>query len=375
MNTERLAVLLLGLMLLACSTSEDGPSQPPESNEGVQTNYSLLVSTGSTVSSTAFKANALEINEMIQTGGLDPLAIPNFTYRDASTFSFLRQEPDCRAVVHLWDATSDTKGSIEVFQEEPGCERQITSLAHSPTRIFVSYGRPGEVPKEQEYFIKSLLKSENQSEVVEIPLQKEPLQVFWSSDRIFVLTFDIADGKNSLLVLDDALGQLINEIELGTNVLKMFKNSAGDLLVSYQDRHLLIDDSSLETVSRVVYTKGKEPHFGRSAEGYFDPAGTLYYAMPTDLNSTEYEHIPGVYDFDSHTAFLYYFENFLTVERRALYDLGDTRALGYDHHNGLILIGYSKLNNPSKGGLLRIKPVPEAKFIDQIDLNAVPLHI
>ncbi len=375
MYTERLAVLLLGLMLLACSTSEEGPPQPPVDDIGVPSNYSILLSDGTTLKSTSYEANAVGIMPQSGTNDLQPIGFPELTYRDALSFSFLKTEGNCTAMVHYWEAATATIRQIALFVEEPDCERNITSVAHSGKQVLVSYGRPGDGPKVLDYFISSIPLAEGGAEWKDLALEKEPLQLLWSSDRIFVLNFDHSNGKNSLLVLDDSNGQLINELDLGTDVLKILKNSAGQLLVSYKERHLLIDAHSLETLSRVVYTAGKEPNFGNSEVGYFDPGGTLYYSMPTGLNSTEYEHIPGVYNFEKHTAYLYYFENFLTEERRELFDIGDTRALGYDHHNGLILIGYRKAINPLKGGLLRVKPVPEPKFVDQIDLEAVPLHI
>ena len=59
----------------------------------------------------------------------------------------------------------------------------------------------------------------------------------------------------------------------------------------------------------------------------------------------------------------------------AQYGIGDTRSVAFDQHNGLLLIGYEKAGNVGEGGLLRVKPVPEPKFIDQIDLEGVPMHL
>ncbi len=97
--------------------------------------------------------------------------------------------------------------------------------------------------------------------------------------------------------------------------------------------------------------------------------------MPTNLENSNYDHIPAVYDFANHTAYLYYYENFLSEETRSLYNIGDTMAVGFDHHNGYILIGYRKSGTGDKGGLLRIKPIPDPRLIDKTELHGLPLHI
>ena len=58
------------------------------------------------------------------------------------------------------------------------------------------------------------------------------------------------------------------------------------------------------------------------------------------------------------------------------YEIETTTAVGYDEKNGLMLVGYKKLNIAANaGGIIRIKIAPEPMLIDNIDLDGVPIHI
>ncbi len=98
--------------------------------------------------------------------------------------------------------------------------------------------------------------------------------------------------------------------------------------------------------------------------------------MPTNFSGTSYPNIPAVYDFENNTAILYYYENFLSEQEQLVeFEIGDTSMVSYDAKNNLILIGYQKSGDPDKGGLLRIRPIPNPAFIDNIDLNGVPFQM
>jgi hypothetical protein len=97
--------------------------------------------------------------------------------------------------------------------------------------------------------------------------------------------------------------------------------------------------------------------------------------MPTEL-SPAYPHIPAVYDFGTNTATLYLYENLFSLEKLTLeYEIDDTTMVSFDAKNNLMLIGYRKKNQTHLGGLLRIKPAPDPKFIDNTNLNGVPRAI
>ena len=375
MNTERLAVLLLGFLLLACNKSEDGPSLPPTPNEGVDTRYTIVSSAGNMISASNLDANLLSIGE--SSGGLTTDDIPQAEqlFREGNSFSFLRSLSDCSAELSLWNTDQASHETKVVFADELDCDREVLTISHNASTIYIAFSLPGLGLKEKQYYIEALPRNNGSPGFGLVELQAEPKTILTSASKLFVLTYDIATDKYGLLVLDEASGTPVYDMDLGLEVLKVLKNSSGNILVSYALRHIIVNASTLEVITRVLYTEGKEPNFGNSVADYFDANGVLYYAMPTNMQNSDYEHIPGVYDFDKHTAYLYYYQNFLTEDRRALYNIGDTRSVSFDHHNGLILIGYQKSGAGERGGLLRIKPIPEPKLVDKTDLDGIPLYI
>lgn len=374
MNTERLAVWLLGLLLWSCSNPEDGPMPLPV-DEGVTTQYSIIISKDGEWKHSGLEANAISLHTISESHMFLPLATPDLSYRDTNSLSFLRRLPDCGAEVHYWDPETGSRAWEDVFGNAPSCERQYLAIAHSRDSMSVAYSMPDAGMKGALYYVRTWSLAGGNTSYQDTSLEKEPQQLVWAANRLFVLAYDPATGKNSLLALPGHNGEPETELDLGQEVLKVLKTSSGQLLVSYRTRHLVLDAHSLDAVSRVSYTAGKEPYFGDSDNDYFAPSGLLYYAMPSPAGGTAIAHIPGVYDFSKYTAYLYYYENFLSAERIAQYGIGDTRSVAFDPHNGLLLIGYQKSGADGKGGLLRIKPVPDPEFIDQTDLDGIPEYL
>jgi hypothetical protein len=372
MNTKRLAILLMGLILLSCSKPGSGPIENPE-DPGVDSKYSVLLSNDGAINSAGFTANAVEIS----TDGVQSQVAQTGTemlyYRKGNTFSFLNPVPGCNASIQYWDEGGISLYLDQVFPEDDNCERKIIAFSHSEQAFYIAYSIPGTGMKEVLYYIRALQFEDGDAVFDDIAIQKEPLQLLSSGNRVFVLTFDTQLGNNTLQVLNAATGTEEMTSDLGTGVVKVISTTEGNILVSYPTRHLILEAYSLEVLSRVSYLDGKEPNFANSESYYFDPAGALYYAMPTDPSDSFAAHIPAVYDFSKYTAYLYFFENFLSEDRLEAYDIGDTRAVAYDHNNGILLIGYEKANAAGTGGLVRIKPDPEPEFIDQTDLEGEPL--
>jgi len=166
----------------------------------------------------------------------------------------------------------------------------------------------------------------------------------------------------------------VHEINLGADARTIAKNSDGNILVSFNGMHIIIDSAILKSISEVRYNAGKEPKFGFLAEGVFND-GKLYYRR-SEENTGDIPQIPAVYDFSRNMITLYYYENWLTAEQLQFeYNIGDTSMVSYDPKNNLILIGYRKKGNDQLGGILRIKPAPEPKFIDNTDLEGVPYAV
>jgi hypothetical protein len=370
-----MAGLLLCLWLLGCSKSEVGPGAV-DTDEGVTAHYTLLLSDGSSYVPAQFTANALAI-EPSTAGNMvpEPFDAPEISYRNDSDLCFYRTLADCSGEVRYIGLSTGNVSVKKVFGDSPSCGREIMALASSASTAYLGYNMPGGGIKETLYLIRAVSLASASSVFPETEIEYAPYQLLWSNNRLYVLAYDGAGDTYFLYKLNGETGAIQQELDLGSGVQRLLATNGGKLLVSYEQRHLLLDPLNLEVLSRIVYTDGKEPNIGQSPNFYFDPEDRLYYAMPTGLAGTAYDHIPAVYDLANHIAYLYYYENFLNENQlNTYYAIGDTRVVGFDHHNGFLLIGYQKAGS-SGGGLLRIKPVPDPRLIDHIALDGIPMQI
>lgn len=375
MKTYNIFYMLLAWMVIGCSTSDDGQDNGDNGKEtGEDADYTVLVSNGGVIS-------GILLNASIDVLTLDPddspfgsTAKPQHTYRDGTQFSFYKEKPDCVGEITKYDFNGDTSIALAVFSDLNNCELSVKAVAHSENSFFLAYKVPTDT-KDEHFFVRAMDMDSDDSDFTDIELDQEPVQMTYANNRLFILGFNEDDGKNALLVLDTDDNELIHEINLDLDVQKISKNSDGNILVSYENLHLEISSSTMGILSTTRYEEGKEPKFGFTESEYFDIVGNLYYPRPTEP-SDEYPTIPAVYDFDSNTATLYFYENFLSTEQRKFeYEIGDTSLVSYDAKNNLILVGYRKSGSTNLGGLLRIKPAPDPKFIDNIDLDGVPYAI
>lgn len=257
------------------------------------------------------------------------------------------------------------------------CDLIIHTLVHYGNIFFVGYEVPGAGAKETLYYTRIIDSSSSEPNFVDFEIDKRPLQAIYSNNRVFVLSEDIEDSNRKYLIVYDTVEeQFVTELNLGFEVQKLFKSDDGNIIVSYPELHNIVSSSNMAIVKTTRYEEGTEPGFGNSESSFRDEQGNLYYSMPTNYSGTSYPNIPAVYDFQTNTATLYYYENFLSEEEQFVeFKIGSTTMVSYDAKNNLVLIGYNKLGEPDKGGLLRIRPIPNPAFIDNTDLNGVPFQL
>lgn len=112
---------------------------------------------------------------------------------------------------------------------------------------------------------------------------------------------------------------------------KLFKSDNGNIIVSYPELHNIVSSSNMAIVKTTRYEEGTEPGFWNSESSFRDVQGNLYYLMPTNYSGTSYPNIPAVYNFQTNTAILYYFENFLSDEEKLVeFIISITTMVSYD---------------------------------------------
>ena len=377
MRTSGIYFLALAYFMFGCSEETSESQELIKDFPNIDANYSILVKNNDLLSLINLNADAETIFLDAGVNTFESISNPLISNRDNNEISIYSSQPDCSGRISLYNFKNDVLQKTVVFNDLGKCDLKAKALAHSWNSLYVAYEVPGTGAEETLYYIRIIDTSALEPDFIDIELGKSPLQVVFSNNHLFILSEDLADNnKNALIVLDTRIKELVTEINLGFEVQRLFKSDEGNLIVSYEDYHTHINSISMAITKTVRYDNGKEPGFGASESPYYDDKGNLYYAMPTNLSGTSYPNIPAVYDFETNTAILYYYENFLSEQEQLFeYEIGNTSMVSYDNKNDLIVIGYQKSGDPGRGGLLRIRPIPNPAFIDNIDLNGVPFEM
>jgi hypothetical protein len=363
--------MLSALLLLSCSKSQVEPVN--EGENPVAADYAILLQSASSLSQVFLNEDADGLKTNPKESNFPGFANPDLSYRTDSKLSLFHKTGNCLGKVLIYDFSTDTNDEFELFNDLGSCDITVTAISHTDSRLFVSYVIEV-VGKDKEYFVRTVnLASENKV-FVDLEMMKRPIGLVPTSNRLFILTFDedITD-QNGISVMEIVSGTLIHEMNLGFDASRIFKNQKGDIIISYPTLHTTLNPTTLE-IAYTQYGEGTEPKFIDSETVSFDLQGKMYYQLKTLEGATET--IPAVYDFDTNTAVLYYFENFLSESQLNVeFEVSSATSVQYDDKNDLILIGYEKSGTQKRGGLMRITTSPDLTFVDNIDLEGVPYAI
>ncbi|WP_157473123.1 hypothetical protein [Eudoraea adriatica] len=377
MQTCRICFVMLASFLIGCSDNTDGYQESKEEFPNLDATYSLLFETNGLLSLIKLSANAEAIFPDPGISEFESILLPSVTYRNGDEISLFHSLADCSGNISLYNFKNDALKKTVVFDDLRNCDLIVHALAHYGNMFYIGYEVPGTGAKETLYYARIIDSSPTEPEFFDIEIDKKPLQAIVSNNRVFVLSEDMEDSyRNYLLVYDTQEEEFTADINLGFEAQKLFKSDDGNIIVSYPEMHNFVSSSTMAIVKTTRYEEGKEPGFADSEASFSDEQGNLYYSMQTDYSGTSYPNIPAVYDFQTNTAILYYYENFLSEQEQLVeFKIGSTTMVSYDAKNNLVLIGYKKAGDPDKGGLLRIRPIPNPAFIDNIDVNGVPFQL
>ena len=377
MQTCRICFVMLAYFLIGCSDNTDRYQESKEEFPNLDATYSLLFQTNGLLSLTKLNANTEAIFPDPGISEFESSTLPSVTYRNGNEISLFHSQADCSGNISLYNFKNDVLKKTVVFDDLRNCDLIVHALAHYGNIFYIGYEVPGSGAKETLYYARIIDSSPTEPEFFDIELDKKPLQAIYSNSRVFVLSEDMEDSyRNYLLVYDTLEEEFTAELNLGFEAQKLFKSDDGNIIVSYPELHNFVSSSTMAIVKTTRYEEGKEPGFSDTESSFSDEQGNLYYSMQTNYSGTSYPNIPAVYDFQTNTAILYYYENFLSEQEQLVeFKIGSTTMVSYDAKNNLVLIGYKKSGDPYKGGLLRIRPIPNPAFIDNIDLNGVPFQL
>ncbi|MEQ8219269.1 MAG: hypothetical protein RH981_13605 [Arenibacter sp.] len=372
MKTYLFICMLIACLVIGCS--EEGVGDKIDESPSLLADYTVLLHKDGLMKTAILNADSDGITIDPDMGEFERVPVPQLLYRNGSQIGFYIPDEDCSANFSVHDFSDGTAVHTTIFKEDLNCERNVKSVAFSGNKALLAFVVPRD-SKEDDYFIRILDLTKGPNSYADVSLAKEPIQLLVSNNKAFVLCLDTdITNKYALMAIDIDSGALTYEVDLGTDVLKISQDGMDNILVSYPNLHSLIDGNTMILDITTNYLLGKEPKFGYTTSEYFGNQ-TMYYPMESGSKSS-YPHIAAVYDFKENISILYIYENFLSLEERDLkYEIEDTTMVSYDAKNNLILIGYKKKGGSGKGGLMRIKPIPDPKFLDNVNLDGIPMEL
>jgi len=364
---------LFVFVILSCSKSDSGPTDditPISLDAG----YVTLLSKDGLLKPQLLNANGETIGLNPAETSLSEKTTPDLRFVDGTQFLQYHKDGDCGGQITKHDFKDDTTSDIPVFTDLNDCELMTTAIAQSGDLLFISYVVTSSNP--DDYFVRIVDLSAAESSPEDVILDKKPVGLTVANNRLFILTFDeLITDENSLSVMDMSNNTLIHEMGLGNRARRIFTDVQDNVIISYDELHTTLDSATL-AFEFTQYESSTAPWFSAAETSHFDVDGRLFYPMDPTSNSI-YPLVPAIYDFSEKLVTLYAYENFLTETKRDFeFEIETTSAVGFDDKNGLMVVGYKKLASATKeGGILRIRLEPEPAFIDNIDLDGVPVEI
>jgi len=373
MKTYNLIYAAMVLFVLGCSKSSDVPERNPEEST-FEGGYTLLVSKNNVLKNLLLSTEGHELTLSADSSTFEDQGLPELTFEDGQVLSMLHKKSDCAMTVTVQDFEADVIQTYTVFGDLNACDVTANAIAYEPGKLFIAY-EVKVTSKVTDYYVRIIDVSEPEMSHVDASISLRPLQLAIANNRLFILTSDDeVTGENGISVFDTQTRAFLYEELIGFDAHRIFRNPNGNIIIGYDQLHTTLNS---DTMSKTYTNYGETaiPNFIASKTIHFDSAGKMYYEMPTGSFSS-YPIISAIYDFMTNTLTLYAFENFLTeAQRNFEFDIEKTTMVRYDEKNNLLLIGYKKVSGSEQGGVMRIKPAPEPKFVDNLDVDGVPYSL
>lgn len=364
MKTYYIFLGLLACIFISCSKNE--PTETPE-NSNDTSDYAIVLQNGTDLNVQFVNATteAVALNNVEST--FFDVAIPDIQYLNGINLIQCYKSDNCNGILTKHDFGANTTKEIIVFEDLNDCEIEFTAIIESSSKIYISYKLNSANPAT--YWVRAIDKDQN---FVDVELNKKPIDLSIISNKLYILTLDeqITD-ENSLSVYDIDTNSIIDEIGLGYDAKRIFKNPDGDLVVGYEELHAFVNAISNE-ISYVQYNEDFNPKFAFSSSKIFGNQNRLYYTSSSVIGSV-YPQVASSFDFGSNTETHYLFEQLLTDEQLNDFEIKTSTSVNFDDKNDMILIGYEKTDGIT-GGLLRFKlnTFNTVVQIDNLNLPGIP---
>ena len=368
-----LYLLLVCVIAFSCKKNDEGDNDDPNLNPGAEVDYTLLVNTADGFKAILMDANIDEITLSSVESNFTMNSEPDLNFKDESVFSFYQRSGNCSATFMKHDFGAKTSKEIDLFSDLGACNHTAYAIAHNGNKGYVAYGLNNSGT--MNFFVRAFDLDGTVDDFTDVSLTKRPVHLSFANNRLFVLTIDDqSTNENSLTVIDAETNGVLTEMNLGDSAQKLLRNIDDNIIVSSDELHTLLNSQTFSP-EYVRYQAGKEPLFVSSTVNNFGDEDKMYYERPSGIHSS-FPVIPASFDFVENLTTLYPFEGYLTAQQSEFeYMIETTTMVGYDIKNGYMLIGYKKIGQANKGGILRVRTGVNPAVIDNIDVDGIPYNI
>ncbi|MGB7394056.1 MAG: hypothetical protein WA913_06655 [Pricia sp.] len=372
MKTYPFFYALILVFAIGCSKSEDAITEEGKDEQEVEASYTVVAKKNGQLTATLLDSDAETLTISKVESGFQSTAEPQLLFEEDKALTLYQKKSDCSGTVTVHDFNSDSSQSVDVFADLGACTLTANAITKGGNKVYIAYTLEQEADT---YFVRAVDMSGTEEVSVDLELEFEPIDLVFAKNRLFVFTLDEeVTGEHKMIIIDAEAENTLFTENLKLDALGIFKNPNDDIIVGYEDLHTTYNSQTLD-FEFTNYPTDADPKFIGSSLRHFDSSGKMYYARVSGVHSI-YERIPAVYDFDANSSVLYAYENFLTEAQREFeFEIENTTVVQYDEANNLMLVGYKKSGGTDRGGILRIKPIPEPAFAGNIDLDGVPLSI
>ena len=374
MKTYNLCYAFLALAFIGCTKSGSNDDSSDNLTKG-NARYTVVLQDSETLSTLGLKQGGdVLVGDDSTIAPFSSVKEPTVSYESQGKWSHYSKQVNCEGKVTLFDFKEGSNIQFQVFNDLGNCNLQVNAILHTDHKIYLAY-EIAVTHKLTYNYVRVFDLSTSGEDFRDIALFKKPLGLAFVNERLFVLTQDtLFTGKNAFSVIDGNTDTVLYSDLLHSDVRQIFEGPENTVIVSYDDLHMTINGETL-SLTTTKYGENTKPHFKESQSLQLDSSGKLYYTMPGGEYSN-YPLISAIYDFHENTAVLYAYENFLTEAQRDFeFEIENTTMVSYDEENDLLLIGYKKKGNQSRGGLIRIKTTPNPVLIDNTNLEGIPIKI
>lgn len=372
MKTYNLAYALIALVvLLSCSKSDE--SSGGDNEERIDADYAVILNKGNEFSTQFLNVD----NETLMYNTSQNKAVgnlkPEISFAKGSKFLQYFETGSCSGTFSLYDFSNDVSKEITPFDDLTDCNLNVYTITTHNNSYYMGYELTMSAIQ-KDYYVRIFDENLEVSTAVDIPVSQKPFDMAFVNNRIFLVTFDeLISNQYTLVVIDLSSNTVVQEMNLGNSVRRIFASNS-DVIISYDELHTKLNSNDM-SFEYIQYQEGTEPNFAMSTSRQTDVQGRLYFPFRFDILTSEISEA-GVYNFSNELLTVYSFENILSENQRETeFDIETATAVGYDPANNLILIGYKKANAIDKGGLILIKPAPDASFVGNIDLDGIPFEL